>query len=194
MNSAPKWSADGRSLVYVASHDPDSYMLASRLRRVDLDGTVTDLTAPDGFVVSHAPLSGGRVAYVLDFEQDTVIGTRASLYVLDPATGASTRRGADIEGHIEGGIQADNPAARIGLGQLLLTDGGDAIVPVQTGGEKALVRIALDGDESHAVVAGGARICLPVAARGRSILFAGFGFTEPGDLYLADLDSARSAA
>ena len=59
----------------------------SRLRRVDLDGAVTDLTAPDGLVAAHAPLSDGRIVYVLDFERDTVIGSRASLYVLDPATG-----------------------------------------------------------------------------------------------------------
>jgi dipeptidyl aminopeptidase/acylaminoacyl peptidase len=192
MNSQPKWSADGQSLVYVASHDPDSYELASRLRRVDLEGAVTDLTAPDGFVVSHAPLGDGRVAYVVDFEQDKVIGSRASLYVLDPATGTGTRRGADVEGHIEGGIQPDNPGARIGLGQLLLCDRDrSALVPVQTGGEKALVRVALDGEESHAVVAGGTRVCLPVAAGGSNVLFAAFGFTEPGDLYLANLDTGE---
>ena len=190
MNSQPRWSADGRSLVYVASHDPDSYELASRLRRVDLDGTVTDLTSPDGFVVSHAPLDDGRVAYVADFERDTVIGSRPSLYVLDPATGTRTRRGADLEGHIEGGIQPDNPGARIGFGQLLLRE-GNAIVPVQTGGEKALVSIALDGEESNAVVAGGTRVCLPVSARGRTVLFAAFGFTEPGDLYVVDLETGQ---
>jgi dipeptidyl aminopeptidase/acylaminoacyl peptidase len=192
MNSQPKWSADGQSLVYVASHDPDSHLLASRLRRVDLEGTVTDLTGPDGFVNSHAPLGDGRVAYVLDFEQDTVVGTRASLYILDPATGTVARRGADLEGHIEGHIQGDNPAGRIGLGQLLLSDGDrDAIVPVQTGGEKSLVRVALDGGESHTVVAGGARVCLPVSARGQKVLFAAFGFTEPGDLYIVDLDTGE---
>ena len=191
MNSQPRWSADGQSLVYVASHDPDSYELRSRLRSVDLEGTVTDLTALDGLVASHAPLADGRVAYVVDFEQDKVIGSRASLYVLDPTTGTRTRRGADIAGHIEGGIQPDNPA-RIGLGQLLPCDGDrSAIVPVQVGGEKALVRVALDGDESHAVVAGGARVCLPVSAKGRKVLFAAFGFTEPGDLYLADLDTGE---
>jgi dipeptidyl aminopeptidase/acylaminoacyl peptidase len=190
LNSEPKWTADGQSLVYVASHDPDSYELMSRLRRVDLEGTITELTEPDGLVISHAPLGDGRVAYVLDFERDKVIGSRASLYVLDPATGTSTRRGADIEGHIEGGIQPDNPASRIGTGKLLLSDGDrDVIVPVQSGGEKALVRVALDGDESHAVVAGGTRVCLPVSASGQKVLFAAFGFTEPGDLYLVDLDT-----
>jgi dipeptidyl aminopeptidase/acylaminoacyl peptidase len=191
MNSLPKWSADGQSLIYVASHDPNSHELMSRLRRVDLDGRVTDLTAPDGLVVSHAPMTDGRVAYVLDFERGQVIGSRASLYVLDPTTGTRTRRGADIEGHIEGGIQPDNPAARIGLGQLLLSGTGDAIVPVQTGGEVALVRVALDGDESHAVVAGGTRVCLPISARDQRVLFAAFGFTEPGDLHLVDLDTGE---
>ncbi|HKD93990.1 MAG TPA: S9 family peptidase [Gaiellaceae bacterium] len=192
MNSQPKWSADGQSLVYVASHDPDSHLLASRLRRVDLDGTVTDLTAPDAFLASHAPLADGRVAYVADFEQDKVVGVRPSLYVLDPATGTRTQRGADIEGHIEGHIQGDNPGTRVGLGQLLLCNGGrDAIVPVQTGGETALVRVALDGDESHSVVAGGTRVCIQVAARGSKILFSAFGFTEPGELHLVDLDTGE---
>jgi dipeptidyl aminopeptidase/acylaminoacyl peptidase len=190
MNSQPKWSADGQSIIYVASHDPDSYELMSRLRRVDLEGAVFDLTEPDGFVMAHAPLSDGRVAYILDFERDKVVGSRASLYVLDPATGTQTRRGADIGGHIGGAIQGDNPAGRIGLGQLLLSEGRrDAIVPVQTGGEIALVRVALDGDESHTVMAGGTRVCIPVCARGQRALFAAFGFTEPGDLHLLDLDT-----
>jgi dipeptidyl aminopeptidase/acylaminoacyl peptidase len=192
MNSMPKWSADGQSLIYVASHDPGSYELVSRLRRVDLDGTVTDLTEPGGFVVSHAPMGDGRVAYVVDFERDKELGTRSPLYVLDPASGTRTVRGADIPGHIEGGIQPDNPASRIGLGRLLLADADRvAIVPVQSGGEKALVRVALDGEESHAVVAGGTRVCLPVCARGQKVLFAAFGFTEPGDLYLVDLDTGE---
>jgi len=192
INSQPKWSADGQSLVYVASHDPDSHQLMSRLRRVDLDGEVTDLTEPDGLVAAHAPLSDGRVAYVLDFELDKVIGSRAPLYVLDPATGTRVRRGADIEGHMEGGIQGDNPGSRLGAGQLLLTAGDrDAVVRVQTGGEVALVKVALDGEESHTVVADGPRVCTPIAARGRKLLFGAFGFTEPGDLYLADLDTGE---
>jgi dipeptidyl aminopeptidase/acylaminoacyl peptidase len=188
MNSLPQWSADGQSLVYVASHDPDSHELMSRLRRVDLDGVVTDLTPPDGLVAAHAPLADGRVVYVLYFEHDKVLGSRPSLYVLDPVTGNRTHRGADIEGHIEGGVQPDHPAAMLGPGRLLLGEGDrDVVVPVQTGGEVALVRIALDGEESHTVVAGGARVCIPLSTRGPRMLFAGFGFTEPGDLHLVDL-------
>jgi len=192
INSQPKWDGDGQSLVYVASHDPDSHLLMSRLRRVDLAGAVTDLAAPDGLVAAHAPLSDGRVVFIQDFEPDKVIGVRASLYVLDPATGARARRGADIEGHIEGGIQGDNPGSRLGLEALPLTEGdGEVVVRVQTGGEIALVRVALDGDESHTVVADGLRVCTPVSVAGQKLLFGAFGFNEPGDLYLADLDSGE---
>ena len=190
MNSLPKWSADGRSLVYVASHDPDTHAIESRLRRVDLEGNVTDLTAPDAFVTGHALLADGRIAYAVSFEPDKIVGSRGTLYVLDPATGTRTSRGADIEGHIHGGIQPDNPAFNLGEGQLLLDEENLAVVvTVQTGGEVALVRIALDGEESHTVVAGGPRTCAALAARGRKILFGAFGFTEPGDLYLVDLDT-----
>lgn len=190
MNSMPKWSADGQSLVYVASHDPESHLIMSRLRRVDLEGTVTDLTAPDGLVGGHAPMADGRVAYALSFERDRAVGTRGTLCVLDPATGTSARRGADIEGHMDGGVQPDNPSAFLGQGQLLLGDGDRvAILTVQTGGEVSLVRVALDGEESHTVVAGGTRVCVGLSARGQKALFAAFGFTEPGDLYLLDLDT-----
>ena len=192
MNSSPKWSADGQSLVYVASHDPDSHELMSRLRRVDLEGAVTDLTAPDGLVGGHAPMADGRVAYVLHIERDKAIGSRPSLYILDPVAGRSTRRGSDIEGHIESGPQPDNPTPFLGDGQLLLSEGDrEAVVPVQTGGEVALVRVALDGEESHTIAAGGTRVCLPLASDGRKVLFAAFGFTEPGDLYLVDLDTGE---
>jgi dipeptidyl aminopeptidase/acylaminoacyl peptidase len=190
MNSAPKWTADGQSLVYMASHDPDTHDILSRLRRVDLEGTITELTPPDGLVVAHAPTPDGRIVYCITFEQDKVIGARSSLFVLDPATGHQTQRSADIEGHIYGGIQGDNPAVFLGDGQFLLTDDGrEAIVPVQTGGTVAVVRIALDGEESHRVVCGGPRTYAPLAVRGQKLLFAAFGFTDPGDLYLADLST-----
>lgn len=192
MNSLPKWSPDGTSLVYVASHDPDSHELMARLRRVNLDGGVSDLTGPDGLVASHAPLDGGRVAHVLAFERGTVIGTRPSLYVLDPATGTQARRGAGVEGHIHGGVQPDSPAAALGETLLLAGEGGrEAVVTVQTGGEVALVQVALEGDESHTVVAGGDRVCLPLARRGQLVLFLAYGFTEPGDLHLLDLETGE---
>jgi dipeptidyl aminopeptidase/acylaminoacyl peptidase len=190
MNTMPKWNADGQSLVYIASHDPDSHEFASRLRRVDLDGTITEITPPEGLVAAHALTADGRILYLLWLEQDKPIGARPSLWVLDPATGRRAQRGADIEGHIGGGIQPDHPAVTLGEGQLLLSDDGpEAIVNVQTGGQVALVRIALDGSESCPEVAGGTRACVPIALRGRNVLFGAYGFTDPGDLYLVDLET-----
>jgi dipeptidyl aminopeptidase/acylaminoacyl peptidase len=187
MNSLPKWTADGRSLTYIASLDPESHDILSRLRSVDLDGTITELTPPDGIVIAHAPTSDGRIAYIVTFEHDKLSGARPTLYVLEPSTGRRTQRGADIEGHICGGIEPDNPAVTLGERTLLLNNGRDAIVGVQNGGEVALIRIALDGDESHALVSSGTRACAAIALRGSKVLFAAFGFTHPGDLYLVDL-------
>src|SRR5580765_850599 len=91
MNTMPKWNADGRSLVYVASHNPDSHEFLSRLRRVDLDGTISELTPPDGLVLAHAVTADGRIVYIVAFEQDKLIGARPSLYMLEPATGQRTQ-------------------------------------------------------------------------------------------------------
>jgi dipeptidyl aminopeptidase/acylaminoacyl peptidase len=187
MNTLPLWSADGQSLVYVASHDPDTHEFVARLRRVDLDGAVADLTPPDGFPVAHAPLPDGRIAYVLTFEEDKVLGSRPSLYVLDPVTGERELRGADVAGHLCGGLQPDSPAAGLEGKMLVSDDGRSAIVGVQTGGEVALVRVTLSGEESCEVVAAGTRACTALARRGANVLFNASGFVEPGDLYLLDL-------
>jgi dipeptidyl aminopeptidase/acylaminoacyl peptidase len=191
MNTMPKWSAGGNSLVYVASHDPDSPELASWLRRVNLDGEIDDLTPPHGLVVAYAPTADGNLAYVVSFEPDKPVGSRPSLYLLDSATGARTQHGATIEGHMYGGIQPDHPAVTLGDGQLLLSDDDqEVIVGVQTGGEVTLVRAALDRQESRDLAGGGARTCVPIAVRGRTVLFAAYGFTDPGDLYyLVDLET-----
>ena len=50
--------------------------------------------------------------------------------------------------------------------------------PCRSGGTRCSCGVALDGDESHAVVAGGARACLPMLGQGPArSLFAAFGFT-----------------
>jgi dipeptidyl aminopeptidase/acylaminoacyl peptidase len=106
--------------------------------------------------------------------------------VLDPATGERVQRGAAIAGHLGASIQGDNPAGGLGMVGMQAA-GGDVVVPVQTGGEVAIVKVALSGDESAEVVAGGTRVCAPIAVRADQLLFGAFGFTEPGDLYLVNL-------
>jgi dipeptidyl aminopeptidase/acylaminoacyl peptidase len=192
MNSMPKWTADGKAIAYLASHDPDDPRMASRLRTVDLDKNVTDLTGVDGMIMGHAPTPDGKFVYLLSRQPDKPIGSKPSLIVLDPATGEHAERGTSIEGHIGAAIQGDNPSLMLGMMGLHAANGGrDAVVPVQNGGEVSIVKVALSGEEAVVTIVDGNRVCAPVAVRGDKLLFGAFGFTEPGDLYLASVQSGE---
>lgn len=186
MNMNPKWMPDSQSLVYSAGCDPDSPALASRVCRVTLDGEVTQLTGLDGMVFGPGVASDGRVVFVLAFETGTTPGVRWPLYVLDPATGERVRRGADVDGHIGGGIQADIPALALGAGQLVAAE-GSAFVGVQRGGSVNISRFPLSGADREEALVTGERVAVPLAVADNKLLFIAFTAVEPGDLYLLDL-------
>lgn len=187
MNINPRWMPDGRSVAYAASYDPDESAMASRVCLASLDGKVRQLTGLDGLVFGPGVATDGRIAYVLAFETGTAAGTRWPLYVLDPTTGQRVRRGADVDGHIGGGIQADIPAVALGAGQLVVGD--DVFVGVQRGGSVNISRFALSGEDREDVLVTGERVGVPLAAANGKLLFVSFATTEPGDLYLLDLST-----
>lgn len=73
---------------------------------------------------------------------------------------------------------------------MITDDGLHAFAPVQRGGEMGISRIALSGPESYEPVVPGHRVALPVAVRGNTMLFLGYGMFEPGDLYLVRTDGS----
>lgn len=194
MSSAPKWTPDGQAIVFVAGHNPDSTKPDSRLHRVTLGGEVSDVTGTDDEVVvfTHTVTADGKVVYLTGYEAHTKPGVRPSLYIVDPATGQREKRGADIAGHLGGLMQTDSPSAGFVagvVGGIVPTeDGTAALLQVQARGAVSLVRIQLSGPERHQVIVTGDRVCTAVGAAGGNVVFAAFGFTEPGDLYVADAD------
>lgn len=112
LNVNPIWTHDGTGIVYTAAYDPDSFTMMARLRRVtvaDQDGAVTELA--DGGLFTHvSTCPDGRVAYVLAYEEGQLPGTKADLWVVDPATGVRERRTADLDVGVTGLIQPDMPA------------------------------------------------------------------------------------
>lgn len=187
VNTAPQWTPDGAALVYLASFEPDTVGMSNRLRRVDLDGRVTEV-ADGGVIASHAVCPDGRIVYVLTNRHGTPSGSRADLWVYDPATETHQRRTSELTGADVGGrVAPDMPAFAFSLGGVLASpDSRFAYTPAQSGGEVHLLRITLSGPESHETIAAGERVCTPVKARGEQLLFAAFEITNPGDLYLLD--------
>ena len=186
MNVNPVWSADGASLIYSASFDPRSAPMATHLRLVTLDGAITDL-ANSGFLVSHAALPDGRIAYVLGFEFGRLPGTKGDLWVLDPRTGKSERRAAGLDVGVGGLVMSDMLSFGMSIGKLAISrDGRHAFAQVQRGGESSIYKFALSGPEAYELVVGGERVNAPVRLCGDQLLFASFGLAEPGDLFVFD--------
>ncbi|MGH8921133.1 MAG: TolB family protein, partial [Actinomycetes bacterium] len=152
----PVWTHDGTGIVYTAAYDPDSGTVTHRLRQVTVtdpvdisDSAVTEL-AGGGIFTHVSACPDGRVAYVMIYEDGQLPGTKADLWVLDPATGIRERRTADLDVGVAGVIQSDMPsiAALLAPGKLVISDDArHAFAPVQRGGEVGISRIALSGPE-----------------------------------------------
>ncbi len=191
LNTAPQWTPDGAALVFNASFDTDSTGMHNRLRRVDLDGSVSDV-ADGGVIASHAVCPDGRIVYVLTNEDGRPAGSKADLWVYDPGTGDRERRATGLADDVGGRLVPDMPAFAFTMGGVLASaDSRHAYLPAQHGGEVRVLRIGLSGAESHELVAGGERACVPVRLRGNRLLFAAFGMRDPGQLYA--LDTATGA-
>ncbi|MBQ6640305.1 MAG: S9 family peptidase [Saccharopolyspora sp.] len=186
LNTAPQWTPDGAALVFNASFDPESMGMLNRLRRVDLDGSVSDV-ASGGAIASHAVCPDGRIAYVLTNEDGRRAGSKADLWVYDPETGVHQRRTTGLVDDVGGRLVPDMPAFAFTMaGVLISADSRHAYLPAQRGGEVRVLRVGLSGAESHEPVAGGERGCAPVRLRGNRLLFAAFGIRDPGDLHVLD--------
>ncbi len=109
LNTAPQWLPDGTGLVCTASFGPEAVGMQSRLRRVGLDGTVTEL-AGGGVIAGHAVCPDGRVVYVLTNEDGQPSGTKADLWVYDPATDTHQRRTSGLAEDPGGRLVPDMPA------------------------------------------------------------------------------------
>ena len=186
LNSNPVWAADGHSLIYLASFDPEAVPGQAHLRRVALDGSVIDLVT-GGFLSSHAALPDGRVAYLSSWASDSVPGTKGDLCVFDPASGKTETRATGLAVGVGGLFQPDMLALQMSMGSLVVSaDATHAFAVVQRGGEGAIFKFALSGPESYEPVVEGERVCAPTCLRDDTMLFAGFNTCEPGDLYLLD--------
>ena len=194
-NSNPRWSPDGRSILYDANMRRDATRaIAPDLMSVDLSGNRATLLADwDNIESASFTPDGTRIAFVGRPDDGKPIGSKSDLYVLDLSSGAITCRTAGLDVGIGGRIMMDMPVASLSQYNLMISaDNRSAYATVQRGGTDHIYRVALDGPEAHEPVTSGDSVDFPLDLRGENLLYARATLNSPPDLHLHGLSDAAS--
>jgi dipeptidyl aminopeptidase/acylaminoacyl peptidase len=189
--SALAWSPDGAEILVLSAMRPDSHdAYQGDLRAVTLAGEVRDLTAGWGTATTGAWTPDGQRIVFYGGPSGRTIGSKNDVWLVDRAGGAPECRTAGLAYQLGGSLQADMAVA-VAPRVLVAPDGSAAYAHAQVGGTVQIYRVALDGPEQCAVVAGGERSCFPFDLRDQRLLFGASTLMNPFDLYLADLASGE---
>ena len=194
-NSNPRWSPDGRRLLYDANMRPDAARaMTPDLMLVDLSGNQSALLTDWANVASASfTRDGTRIALVGRPNDGKPIGTKSDLYALDLASGDIDCRTSALDVGVGGNITMDMPVDGLSQQNLMLSaDGDTAYATVQRGGTDHIYRVALSGPEAFAAVTTGDSVDFPLDLVGEQLLYARTKLNAPPDLHLADLASGAS--
>ncbi len=194
-NSNPRWSPDGRGILYDANMREDAARAMSpNLMLVDLAGNQSTLLA-DWASIQSASFTpdGARIVFVGRPDDGKPIGAKSDLYVLDLSSGGIERRTSRLDVGVGGRIVLDMPVASLSNYNLLISaDGNSAYATVQRGGTDHIYRVALNGPEAHESATSGESVDFPLDLSGDDLLYARTRLNSPPELHLADLAGGSS--
>ncbi len=143
-HGAPAWGPGGGYLVATRTAVPgwDRDPTRNEVIRVGLDGQVTVMSRPDGYVETLSVDEKGRIAYVHAAPDDMWGAKNPLLGVIDE--GGARLLGADLDRPV-GDLALDDLAGLAFVPWPPLWDGDGVIVTVTDGSSARLCRIGLDG-------------------------------------------------
>ena len=193
-NLNPRFSPDGKSILYDASMQPDAIRtITPDLMLTDLAGGSTALLSGWASVssASFTP-DGKRVVFVGRPLDGKPIGAKSDLYTLDISNGELRNRSAGLDVGVGGRLSLDMPVSGLDAGNLLISDAGDfAIATVQAGGRNHIYRFALDGEAEWQALTHGESCDFALDFKGERLLYASTWLNAPPDLRLLDLKSGQ---
>ena len=194
-NSNPRWSPDGRSILYDANMRFDNTRAMSPdLKLVDLDGRQT-LILEDWASVENAnfTIDGARIVFVGRPDDGKPIGAKSDVYSLDIASGDINCRSAGLDVGVGGSLIMDMPIGSLKQWNMLVSDDGEsAFATVQRGGTVHIYRIALNGPEDCRPVTEGDCAVFPMDLRGSRLLYARTSLNSPPDIHIADMSDGST--
>jgi dipeptidyl aminopeptidase/acylaminoacyl peptidase len=185
-NYAPRWSPDGKEILFLSCWDPDSFSTHARLKIINLQGQVRPGNGEWGNVMQAQWLPDGEHIAFLGLPENSLLGTKSDLWVIDMESNVITCRTPDLPIGVGGDLQGDFPAVEF-QGRLCISgDGEDAFVRVQNGGALGIYRVALKGEEEWEPLVTGERLAALMDANRETLLYMVSSMHATADLYISD--------
>lgn len=183
--TGPKFSPDGKSVLYGCFAEPESATFAVRI--VDVHDAGQSIEIMSGTYLLYPPLAAwlpdGRVLHTTAWE----VNRPLDLVIVDPTTGTTTNRGVTVSGQISGHLQPGMNGTLLTPRLLVDAVGDNCLLYVQDRGRLDTCAISLHGPVTVTTVAADESCStLPLALHSGQLLLARTSFTAPLDLFLVD--------
>ena len=187
LDRMPRWSPDGKEILYVASHDPDrGDLFSAKARRVNLAGEDKEILGLDwGFIKCADWMPDGERIIVVAATGDQPMATKNDVWLTDRNGENVENRTADLPYGVE--VQWFPVFSSAKIPQLDKL----ALFNVTKRGSKGTYSIALTGEPAWQQLLGGECTMTLQDADDSRMLFLSDDLTNPGELHVADLDGSN---
>ena len=191
MNADPRWSPDGRSLLYLVSFRPEEvWSFMPELHVLDVEGGGSRVVIDEwgAAMVADWCADGRRIAFVGGPADERVLfhARKFDLWTVDAAGGEPECRTEGLLAGVYPMVQADLPNEKKLTGPRIRIDGEAVYVQGQVGGDVVIYRVALSGSEAveSVVQHDGSSAYLVDFDRRHGVLYQATSFVQPPDLML----------
>lgn len=186
-NAAPRWSPDGKQILYMSLMPPGEFSFDGSVCIATLDGKTRNLTAGwgGGNAAEWLP-DGKRIAFIGQVS-GLPIGSKKDLFVVPAKGGKPENRSAEYPIGVGMGTRGEYPSDAA-IAFKIARDGKLAYVGVQDAGTEGILTVNLEGKPKWTPVVTGNRSCTLTDLGTRQMLFLEANFNQPPELKVCDLN------